>query len=671
MPNKIRWGLLATGRIARTFAAALSASEQNQLKAVGSRSAAGAQAFAQEFPQVADHCHASYAALLADPEVDAVYISTPHSKHAAWAIRALQAGKAVLCEKPLALNHAQCMAIVECARRRQVFLMEAFMYRLHPQMQQVQKLIDAGALGEVRHIEASFGYHAPFDPASRLFSNALAGGGIMDVGCYPLSFARAVAGSEPYNIAAHGHLGKTGVDEWASALLKFNNGVSAQLATAVSAQLGNTATVFGSHGRIHLPKPWLPADDAGAWSFELTQGADTQTIAGKNDSLYVIEADHVAELLQNGELESPTLTWQDSLHQALALDNWRREIGLAYTAEQPATHSGPLLGAVRTDRPSMEHSHIQHLDKPVSKLVMGCDNQPSMSHASVMWDDFFEQGGNCFDTAYIYGGGTMETLLGHWHQQRGLREDIVIVGKGAHTPDNFPGCITPQLDTSLERLQTDYVDVYFLHRDNLDIPVGEFVDALNDEVKRGRIRAFGGSNWTLERVAAANEYAQANGLQGFSAVSNNFSLALMREPIWPGTVASSTPEYIDFLTRSQMALLPWSSQARGFFTPWADQVIAEAGSENLAVTTMQPTIEELKRVWFSDKNFARRQRAQQLAERYDTDLINIALAYVLRQPFPTFALVGPRLLQETSSCIASLEIPLSAADITFLEAGSV
>lgn len=667
MSKTVRWGLLATGHIAKAFADALATSAHNQLVAAASRSSAGAQAFAQHYPEVADRCYSSYEALLAEPDIDAVYVSTPHSEHAAWSMRALQAGKAVLCEKPMALNHAQCMAMVECARRQQTFLMEAFMYRLHPQMQRVQQLIAEGAIGDVRHIEASFGYHAPFDASSRLFANELAGGGIMDVGCYPLSFARNVAGGEPIEIQAHGHLGKTGVDEWSAALLKFDNGVSAQLSTAVSVQLANTATVFGSRGHIHLQQPWLPADADGAWSFEVTQGSSTEVITGRDDPLYVIEADHVARVLQQGDLQSPILPWQESLQQALALDGWRQAVGLAYQQEQPATHAGPLLGNLHRSSQGMETGQIQCLDKPVSRLVMGCDNQPSMSHASVMWDDYFEQGGNCFDTAYIYGGGSMETLLGHWHLQRGVRDDMVIVGKGAHTPDNYPSCIAPQLDTSLQRLQTDYVDVYFLHRDNLDVPVGEFVDALNDEVTRGRIRAFGGSNWTLERVQAANDYAQSNGLQGFSAVSNNFSLALMREPIWPGTVASSTTEYMDYLTNSQMALLPWSSQARGFFTPWADQVIADAGSENPAVTRMQPTIEELRRVWFSEQNFQRRQRAKELAERYRTQLINIALAYVLRQPFPTFPLVGPRLLQETSSCIASLEIPLTADDIAYLE----
>ena len=124
-----------------------------------------------------------------------------------------------------------------------------------------------------------------------------------------------------------------------------------------------------------------------------------------------------------------------------------------------------------------------------------------------------------------------------------------------------------------------------------------------------------------------------------------------------------------YLTEHQLALMPWSSQARGFFTPWADQVIADMGKENLVVTTMQPTIDELKRVWFSEENFARRERARALAEKYGVEMINIALAYVLNQPFPTFPLIGPRVLAETDSCINSLNIPLTSAEVAYLADG--
>jgi aryl-alcohol dehydrogenase-like predicted oxidoreductase len=544
------------------------------------------------------------------------------------------------------------------------------MYRIHPQTAAFMRLIRDGAIGDVRHIEASFGYHAAFDPSSRLFDNDLGGGGIMDVGCYPLSAARLIVGAEPRRIEAHGKLGRTGVDEWSAALLEFDDGVSAQIATSVSVLLDNELRIYGSTGRIRVPNPWLCADAAGNWGFDLIRaGREPERITGQARPLYVLEAEHVSGLIAAGALESPAVSWADSAGNALALDAWRKAIGLEFTRERPATHAGPLLRTPprpTADAP-MRHGRVPGLAKPVSRLVMGCDNQPSMSHAAVMWDQFFELAGNTFDTAYIYGTGAMERLLGHWQRQRGVRDDMVIVGKGAHTPHCFPDRIGAQLTESLERLQTDHVDIYFMHRDNTDVPVGEFVDALNAEVDRGRIRVFGGSNWSLGRVRAANEYAARHGLQGFSAISNNFSLARMVAPIWPGVEAASSPEYRDYLAATGIALLPWSAQARGFFTPWADAVLADAGRENIVITTMQPTVDELKRTWVSPDNLERRRRAGQLAAERGVEMINVALAWVLAQPFPCMPLIGPRTLAETRSCLRALDLALSPTEVAWLD----
>ena len=665
--QEIRWGIIGTGRIAREYANALMEAEGNSLVAVASRRAETATAFARTYPDVRPH--QTCLSLLEDSDLDAVYIATPHPQHAEWTIRALQAGKHVLCEKPLGVNHPQVMAMTDAAAQSGRFLMEAFMYRCHPQTHRLLKLVHEGAIGELRHIEASFGFHASFDAESRLFNNDLAGGGILDVGCYPLSAARLLAGDEPLSIEAHGHLGASNVDEWAAALLKFDNGLSAHIATAVSLDLDNSLNLYGSAGRIRLANPWLCADRAGNWSFELERaGREPERIAGQAPPLYVLEAQHVAAQIHEGALESPLMSWQDSRDNALALDTWRSAIGLEFRQERPDSHPGPLLGIPprwRQDAP-MSYGTIPGLEKSVSHLVMGCDNQPGMSHASIMWDQFFELGGNAFDTAYIYGDGQMETLLGHWHSSRGLRDDLVIVGKGAHTPDNFPDRISPQLTQTLDRLQTDHVDVYFLHRDNTDVPVSEFVDALNAELKAGRIRTFGGSNWTLARIRAANEYAAESGLQGFSAVSNNFSLARMVTPIWPGVEAASTPEFRRYLVESGMALLPWSSQARGFFTPWAGAVIAEETRENPVITTMQPTVAELRRAWFAPDNLLRRKRAGELADVFGVEMINVALAFVLRQPFPCFPLIGPRTLAEVRSCAAALVIELTDDQLRWL-----
>lgn len=665
----LRWGILATGRIAASLADALTLSTRSRLTAIASRDEARAKAFAADYPDLRLRAHGSYQALLDDPDVDVVYVATPHPEHAQWTLRALEAGKHVLVEKPMGVNHAQAMAMVDAAQQTGRFLMEAFMYRCHPQTLKLVDLVRSGEIGEVRHVDAKFGYHAPFAPESRLFANVLGGGGILDVGCYPVSMARLLLGSEPTDVAGHGAVGTTGVDEWAAALLEFPGGFSAQVASAVSLSLDNSVRVFGSRGHIVVPNPWLCADAHGNWHFEVTRDGETERIGGHADPLYVHEVDHVAVQISARALQSPLMTWENSLGNALALDAWRHRVGVEYSEETPSRHRGPLRGAL-SRRAEMHRGRIRHLDKPVSRLVMGCDNQPGMSHAAVMWDHFFEHGGNCFDTAYVYGRGRMETLLGHWHRQRNLRGDIVIVGKGAHTPDCLPEKIGEQLTVSLERLQSDYVDVYFMHRDNPDVPVGEFVSALNDEVRKGRIHTFGGSNWSLERLREGNEYAATSGLQGFSAVSNNFSLAHMVTPIWPGVMTATDPEFRQFLLDEGLALMPWSSQARGFFTPWAAEVIAGAAREQQVITTMQPSAAELERTWFSAENFARRERAGKLARDRGVQMIEVALAYVASQPFECFPLIGPRVLAETRSCMRALEIPLNPEELHWLEHGN-
>ena len=168
---------------------------------------------------------------------------------------------------------------------------------------------------------------------------------------------------------------------------------------------------------------------------------------------------------------------------------------------------------------------------------MGVDNQQTLTHAAAMFDDFVERGGTTFDTAYIYGGGRGEKLLGQWITSRGNRDEVVVIGKGAHTPHCDPESITRQLDESLERLQTDHVDLYLMHRDNEEIPVGEFVDVMDEHFKAGRIKAFGGSNWSTARFDEANAYAEANGKQPFTLLSNHLSLARAYDVPWAGLPA--------------------------------------------------------------------------------------------------------------------------------------
>ncbi len=662
MVTSLNWGILGAGNIAGSFGNGLARSKSGKLVAIGSRSQEKADAFAKEFGGT-PRAYASYDALLADPNVQAVYIATPHPQHAEWAIRAAQAKKHLLVEKPIGLNFGEAMAIVEAARRNDVFLMEAFMYRCHPQTHKLVELLRDRAIGDVRVIQATFSFHAGYNPESRLYKNTLGGGGILDVGGYCASMARLIAGvamgkdfAEPTHVEGAGHLGETGADEWAIASVKFPGDIVASLSTGVGVAQENVVRIFGSDGHIIIPDPWTPARNGGAVKiFVHPKGKPVQEMVVETAQyLYGIEADTVAASIHQRQAPTPAMTWEDTLGNMQLLDRWRKAIRLVYEAEKPqnlpTVDRRPL--AVHPAN-NMKYGNIAGLEKRVSRLVMGVDNQSNLPQAAVMFDDFFERGGNAFDTAWVYGGGLHERLLGQWINARKVRDQVVIIAKGAHTPCCDPYSITRQLNESLDRLGTDQVDIYMMHRDNPEIPVGEFVDVLNRHVKANRIKIFGGSNWEPARIDAANAYAKQNGLQGFSVVSNNFSLARMLQMIWGGCVSSSDPQSREWFTKTQMPLLSWSSQARGFFVP------------GLAFPDKKDNA-EMVRVWYSDDNFERQKRVFEMAKKRNVEPINIALAYVLCQPFPTYALIGPRRLSETESSVRGLDISLTAEEVKWL-----
>ena len=278
----------------------------------------------------------------------------------------------------------------------------------------------------------------------------------------------------------------------------------------------------------------------------------------------------------------------------------------------------------------------------------------SRPHAFATFDAFFERGGNCFDTGYIYQAGGAEEVLGEWVETRGLREQVVIMAKGAHSPLCFPETVRPQLEQSLDRLRTDRADLYFLHRDNPSVPAGEFVEVLNEAKRDGLIRAFGGSNWTPACIDEANDYAAEHALEGLSAASNNFSLARQATPIWRGVRSSSGPEDREWFERTRLPLVPWSSQARGFFVP--GRAHPEKRSD-----------EDLVRGWYSDENFERLRRCNELAERFGVHPNSVALAYVLAQSFPTFPIISARRLVELGTSLDALEIELTPEDVNYLD----
>jgi aryl-alcohol dehydrogenase-like predicted oxidoreductase len=301
----------------------------------------------------------------------------------------------------------------------------------------------------------------------------------------------------------------------------------------------------------------------------------------------------------------------------------------------------------------MKHGRIPGIDKPVSRLILGCDNQPDFPHAVAMFDAFVEAGGNAFDTAYIYHGGHQERLLGQWIKLRNVRDQVVVIVKGAHTPYCNPLDSTTQLIESLNRLGTDYADLYLLHRDNPKIPAGDFVDVLNEHLRAGRVRAFGGSNWSIGRIDEANHYARRNGLVGFSVLSNQFSLARMLDAPWKGCMSATDDASRAWLARAQTPLLAWSSQAQGFFV-----------DQGRSVSMRGP---DMVRCWHGEDNFERLRRARELAQQRGVHATSIALAWVLHQPFPTFALIGPRQLSELRTTLPALDIELTPEEVQWLD----
>ncbi|MGC8861768.1 MAG: aldo/keto reductase [Armatimonadota bacterium] len=660
MSKKLQWGIISTGRISGVFAKNLVPSETGELLAVASRTQAAADKFGDEYN--VPRRYGSYQDLLDDPDVEAVYISTPHPMHAEWAVKAAEAGKHILCEKPLALNYSEAMAIIEAARRNDVFLMEAFMYRCHPQTARIVELVRGGAIGEVRLIQATFSFHAARDPEGRLLNPELAGGGIMDVGCYCCSMSRLVAGAalgkpfaEPIEVRGMGHVGETGVDEYAIGMLRFPNDIVAQVSTGVQLNQENAVRIYGTEGSIYVPSPWFSQQHT---EIVLSRkGKEPEKIEIEASfSSYTLEADMLARHIPERQAPPPAMTWDDSLGNMRTLDSWRLAVGVTYPIERvdanwPTVDRRPL-----SVRPSsrMKYGKIEGLDKSVSRLVMGVmlsGAQFPLPHASVMYDEFFARGGNAFDTAYIYGGGLADQVLGRWIANRGIRDKVVIIVKGAHTPFCDPNNLTSQLIESLDRLQTDYADIYLMHRDNPDIPVGEFIDVLNEHHRAGRIKAFGGSNWTIERVEAANAYAKSRGLVGFTAISNNFSLARMIQPVWEGCIHSSDPESRAWFEKTQMPLLAWSSLGRGFF------VVGDP-----AYTADQSLVTS----WYSEDNFRRLERAKELARKKGVEPVAIAMAYVLNQPFPTFALFGPASINEMNVSMQGLDLTLTPDELRWL-----
>jgi len=327
MADRVGWGILGTGKIAVKFADDLRHVPGAVLTAVGSRRAETAEAFGRRFH--IPHRHASYAALVSDPDVDIVYVSTPHTLHAENARLALEAGKHVLCEKPFTLNARQAAELITLGRRRGLFLMEAMWMRFLPAIVHVRQILAEQTLGDVRMLSADFGLQFAYDPAGRLFAPELGGGALLDLGVYPVSFAHMVYG-RPVTILSLASMGRTGVDDQSGILLRYPQGQIACLYTAMGVETPTEAVLTGAQGRLRMHAPFYCTDDL---TLQLPgQRARSFHHRRTGNGLHY-QAREVMACLRQGRSESGVMPLDESLAVMETLDAIRAQWGLRYPAE--------------------------------------------------------------------------------------------------------------------------------------------------------------------------------------------------------------------------------------------------------------------------------------------------------------------------------------------------
>ncbi len=319
----------------------------------------------------------------------------------------------------------------------------------------------------------------------------------------------------------------------------------------------------------------------------------------------------------------------------------------------------------------MKMHHIQGIPNLVSAVGLGTMifHPDTRKRDFALLDAFVERGGTYIDCAEVYGAveeyGYSEMVIGEWLRSRkGMRDRIVLTSKGlipGYCAPLHPGGaeIDPEsihraIDGSLKRLGVDTLDMWMFHRDKLSHPVGPLIDALDEEVKAGRLRTYGASNWTCERIEEANNYARASGKIGFVASSPNFSLARANEPFWPDTVSVGEKEKLWF-ERNNFLLVAWSSLGRGFFAKGDPQNTSDA---------------DLVRVFYSEANFERKRRAEGFARHRGLSFFEVAVGYVINQKFPVVALCGSQTPEEVRSSLRAAELQFSQAECDWLDLSS-
>jgi predicted dehydrogenase len=327
--NKIRWGILGCGRIAIKFAEDLKLVKDAELVAVAARDVARATAFGGKYG--AQFIFSSYDDLAKSPAVDVIYIATPHGYHYDHVMLCLRHKKAVLCEKAFALNSKQLKEMIAFAKAQKVFLMEAFWTKFLPQYQEVMRLLRENALGEIKMIQADFGFKAPEPKAQRLYDPVLGGGALLDIGIYPVFLALSVLG-KPKEIQAMITPYDTGVDEQCVMTMKFDNGALAVLSSTFAVDTPVEVMIAGTNGRIHMRNKFYSA----AGTLEIIRGDDSVEkveVFREGGLGYQFEARHVGECLRKGLTESPVMSHADSLLLMETLDRTRKIAGIRYQVD--------------------------------------------------------------------------------------------------------------------------------------------------------------------------------------------------------------------------------------------------------------------------------------------------------------------------------------------------
>lgn len=327
MADTFRWGILSTGRIAKSFAHGLEHIEDAELVAVGSRTQAAADAFGDEFN--VPNRHATYEALAADPDVDAIYVATPHPFHHENAKLCLEHDKAVLLEKPFTINAAEAKDVINLARSRGVFCMEAMWTRFLPAIAKVREIVEGGEIGDVRMVQANFAFRADFDPESRLFKPELGGGALLDIGIYVISFARMIMKNAPVEVLSAADMGKTGVDEQAAIILRYGAERMAMLMCATRTTAPHAAHIFGTDGHVIVEHPFWHGT-----KLRVRRGDKEETLElpylGNG---YTHEAIEVMECVRAGKLESDIMPLDETYSIMKTLDWVRSQWNFEYPSE--------------------------------------------------------------------------------------------------------------------------------------------------------------------------------------------------------------------------------------------------------------------------------------------------------------------------------------------------